>query len=88
MVPTVFIFVTKHNIMKFSKTPEISFFTSWYFLINATLVLAYPLLRLFTSVGNRSLRMLDSFGLTYENSIIYAGLSFITMYYLRSSSLR
>jgi hypothetical protein len=88
VVLAVFIFVTKHNIMKFSKTPEISFFTSWYFLINSTLVLAYPIMRLFTSVGDRSLRMQDSFGLTYENSIIYAGLSFVTMYYLRSSSLR
>ena len=74
--------------MKFSKTPEVAFFTSWYFLVNATLVFSYPLLRLFTSVGTRNLRNLDSFGFTYENSIIYAGLSFVTMYYLRSSSLR
>jgi hypothetical protein len=45
-------------------------------------------MRLFTSVGNRDLRTLDSFGFTYENSIIYSGLVFILVYYLRSASLR
>ena len=74
--------------MKFSKRPEKSFFTSWYFIINFLLVTCYPFLRLFTSVGDRSLRNVDSFGFTYENSIIYAGLSFVAMYYLRSASLR
>lgn len=69
MVLGIFIFAAKHinlyNQMKFSKTPDASFFTSWYFMINATLVLAYPIMRLFTSVGNRSLRNVDSFGFTY-----------------------
>lgn len=74
--------------MKFSKAPESAFFTSWYFLANAGLILLYPILRMFTSVGLRDLRHLDSFGFTYENSIIYTGLAFIGMYYLRSSSLR
>lgn len=92
VILAIFIFVAKHlnlyNNMKFSKTPEASFFTSWYFIVNATLVFAYPLMRLFTPVGDRSLRNVDSFGFTYENSIIYGGLSFVVMYYLRSSSLR
>jgi hypothetical protein len=74
--------------MKFSKTPNLSFFTSWYVIVNSLLVLSYPIMRLFTSVGNRSLRNLDSFGFTYENSIIYSGLAFILVYYLRSASLR
>ena len=74
--------------MKFSRAPEASFFASWYFLLNTLLVLSYPLLRLYTSAGERSLRNIDAFGLTYENSIIYAGLSFVAMYYLRSSSMR
>lgn len=74
--------------MKFSKTPNLSFFTSWYVIINSLLILSYPFMRLFTSVGNRDLRKLDSFGFTYENSIIYSGLAFILVYYLRSASLR
>jgi hypothetical protein len=88
VVPGIFIFVTQHIIMKFSKTPEGAFFSSWYFLVNATLVFSYPLLRLFTSIGQRDLRNRDTWGFTYENSIIYAGLSFIAMYYIRSASLR
>lgn len=74
--------------MKFSKTPNLSFFTSWYVIVNYLLILSYPFMRLFTSVGNRDLRKLDSFGFTYENSIIYSGLAFILVYYLRSASLR
>ena len=74
--------------MLFSKSPDLDFFTSAYFLVNLALVFAYPAMRILTSVGNRDLRHLDSFGLTYENSIIYGGLTFVTIYYLRSSSLR
>lgn len=74
--------------MLFSKSPDIDFFTSAYFLVNLALVLSYPVMRLLTSVGNRDLRHLDSFGLTYENSIIYGGFTFVAIYYLRSSSLR
>ena len=45
-------------------------------------------MRLFTQVGTRDLRIIDTFGFTYENSIIYSGLVFIIVYYLRSASLR
>lgn len=74
--------------MKFSKTPSASFFTSWYFITNISLVAVYPITRMFTSVGDRDIRNIDQLGFTYENSIIYAGLTFIAIYYLRSSSLR
>lgn len=74
--------------MKFSKTPSGSFFTSWYVIVHSLLIIAYPFMRFFTSVGNRDLRTKDSFGFTYENSIIYSGLVFILVYYLRSASLR
>ena len=74
--------------MKFSRGPSWEFFGSAYFAVNLTLVLCYPLLRLFTAVGERSLRNRDSFGFTYENSIMYAGLTFVALYYVRSSSLR
>ena len=74
--------------MKFSKSPELNFFTSAYFLANAALILVYPVMRLFTSAGIRDLRHMDNFGFTYENSIIYGGLTFVCIYYLRSASLR
>lgn len=74
--------------MQFSKVPSLSFFTSWYVIVNSLLIISYPFMRIFTSVGNRDLRNLDSFGFTYENSIIYSGLVFILVYYLRSASLR
>ncbi len=74
--------------MKFSKAPGLPFFTSSYVIVNTLLLLSYPFMRIFTSVGNRDLRNLDSFGFTYENSIIYSGLVFVGIYYLRSASLR
>ena len=74
--------------MKFSRSPELNFFTSSYFLANLSLILVYPIMRLFTSAGQRDLRHLDNFGFTYENSIIYGGLTFVAIYYLRSASLR
>jgi hypothetical protein len=74
--------------MKFSKAPEPSFFTSWYVIANLLLIVAYPLLRIFTVVGRRDLRHLDAFGFTFENSIIYTGLGFVAVYYIRCSSLR
>ena len=74
--------------MKFSRSPELNFFTSSYFLANLGLILVYPIMRLFTSAGQRDLRHLDNFGFTYENSIIYGGLTFVAIYYLRSASLR
>jgi hypothetical protein len=74
--------------MKFSKAPGWPFFTSWYVIVNTLIIVSYPFLRIFTSVGSRNLRHLDSFGFTYENSIIYSGLAFIGVYYLRSTSLR
>lgn len=74
--------------MNFSKAPGLNFFTSWYVMLNSLMILSYPFLRIFTDVGQRDIRHLDSFGFTYENSIIYSGLAFIGMYYLRSASLR
>jgi hypothetical protein len=51
--------------MQFSKAPDQQFFTSWYFIVNSVLLLAYPFMRLFTNAGRRDLRHLDSFGFTY-----------------------
>ena len=51
--------------MKFSKAPDRNFWLSPYVLLNSALLLAYPYLRIFTDVGVRDLRHLDSFGFTY-----------------------
>ena len=48
--------------MKFSRAPDRHFWLSPYFLFNLLLILAYPYLRIFTDVGRRDLRHLDSFG--------------------------
>ena len=74
--------------MNFSTAPDAAFFTSSYFLTNFGLVLSYPLLRIFTEVGRRDIRQKDAFGFSYENSIIYTGLAFALIHFLRSSSLR
>jgi hypothetical protein len=63
-----------------------SYIFSLYFFINVSLVLAYPYLRLMTSAGDRPLKHYDSFGFTYENSIIYTGLALAMIAYTRSTS--
>ena len=63
-----------------------SYLFSTYFFSNVALVIAYPLLRLYTVAGNRSLKHYDSFGFTYENSIIYTVLALATISYIRSTS--
>lgn len=63
-----------------------SYLISTYFIINALLVLAYPYLRLMTKAGDRSLQHQDSFGFTYENSIIYTALAMALIAYSRSTS--
>lgn len=51
--------------MKFSKAPDANFFITPYVMVNIALILAYPYMRIFTDVGRRDLRHLDSFGFTY-----------------------
>ena len=67
-------------------TGKASYILSTYFLINTALVLLYPYLRLMTSAGKRSLKHEDTFGFTYENSIIYTVLAMGTIAYARSTS--
>jgi hypothetical protein len=64
------------------------FYLSSYFLINILLLLAYPILRLYTSAGKRDLKRQDYFGFSYENSIIYTALILAVMGYSRSTSTR
>lgn len=63
-----------------------SYLLSMYFLVNAVLVLAYPILRMLTPAGSRSLKHYDAFGFTYENSIIYTVLALALIAYIRSTS--
>lgn len=63
-----------------------SYIISVYFFVNVFLVIAYPLLRLYTVAGERSLKHEDSFGFTYENSIIYTVLAIVCISYIRSTS--
>jgi hypothetical protein len=62
-----------------------SYIFSLYFIINTALVLAYPYLRIMTSAGDRTLKVEDSFGFTFENSIIYTGLALAMIAYTRST---
>jgi hypothetical protein len=64
------------------------FYFSSYFLVNVSLLLVYPLLRLYTSAGKRDLKRQDYFGFSYENSIIYTALILAVMGYSRSTSIR
>jgi hypothetical protein len=41
------------------------FYFSFYFISNVLLIFAYPILRLFTSAGNRDLKQADNFGFSY-----------------------
>jgi hypothetical protein len=64
------------------------FYTSTYFITNVFMILIYPILRLFTTAGRRDLKHEDTFGFTYENSIIYTVLVMALIAYARSTSLR
>ena len=64
------------------------FYFSQYFVINTLLILAYPMLRMFTSAGNKNLKHQDYFGFSYENSIIYTVLILAVMGYTRATSTR
>ena len=63
-----------------------SYILSTYFFSNIALVIAYPILRLYTQAGNRSLKHEDAYGFTYENSIIYTVLGLAAISYVRSTS--
>lgn len=69
-------------------TGSYQFYLSSYFITNTLLIFAYPILRLYTSAGKKNLKLHDSFGFTYENSIIYTVLILAIMGYLKSTSLR
>jgi hypothetical protein len=47
------------------KNSSKQFYLSLYFIVNTLLILAYPLLRLFTTAGNKNLRNQDYFGFSY-----------------------
>lgn len=62
------------------------YFNSFY-IGNALLVLVYPVHRLLYNINSSSLYKKDTFGFTYENSIIYMMLTLLTLNYIRSYSM-
>ena len=64
------------------------FYFTPYFIINLLLLVAYPMLRIFTAAGRKNLKHQDYFGFSYENSIIYTVLILAIMGYVRSTSTR
>lgn len=62
------------------------YFNSFY-IGNTLLVLVYPIHRLLYNINSMSLYKKDTFGFTYENSIIYMMLTLLTLNYIRSYSM-
>lgn len=69
-------------------TSSSQFYLTPYFITNVLLLLAYPILRLYTTAGKKNLKHQDYFGFSYENSIIYTVLILAIMGYVRSTSTR
>lgn len=57
-----------------------------YYVANILLILLYPIHK-FLNLNSNILNRQDSFGFTYENSIIYTMLTLLSLNYIRSYSL-
>lgn len=57
-----------------------------YYVGNILLVLIYPIHKLF-SLDQSFLQKQDTFGFTYENSILYTTLTLLSLNYIRSYSM-